>query len=58
MWEKWRISFSRRSDRQMAERLTDRIHQFYDRLEKLGRRQEALLVWGFFVLRGPRAFIW
>lgn len=50
MWEKWRISFSRRSDRQMAERLTDRIHQFYDRLEKLGRRQEALLVWGFFVL--------
>lgn len=34
----------------MAERLTDRIHQFYDRLEKIGRWQEALLVWGFFVL--------
>lgn len=34
----------------MAERLTDRIHQFYDWLEKLGRRREAFLVWGFFAL--------
>lgn len=50
MWERWRTSFSRRSDRRMAERLTGRIHQFYDRLEKLGRRREALLVWGFFAL--------
>lgn len=34
----------------MAQRLIDRAYQFYDWLEKLGRRREALLVWGFFVL--------
>lgn len=50
MWERWRTSFSRRSDRQMADRLTEKVHQFYERLEKLGRRQEALLVWGFFAV--------
>lgn len=28
----------------------DRIHRWYEQLEKLGRRREALLVWGFFVV--------
>ncbi len=37
----------RRLDRRMAERLTERMHQFYDRLEGLKKWQEALLVWGF-----------
>lgn len=40
------------SYKDMAVRLTDRlidgVHQFYERLEKLGRRREAFLVWGFF----------
>lgn len=30
--------------------MTEKVHQFYERLEKLGRRQEALLVWGFFAV--------
>ena len=34
----------------MAERLISRIHGFYHRLDKLGRRKEAVLVWGFFAL--------
>lgn len=50
MWERWRISFWHRSDRTMAVRLTDRIHEFYDWLEKLGKRREALLVWGLFAV--------
>lgn len=50
MWERWRISFSRRSGREMADRLLDKIHKWYDRLEKLGKGQEALLVWGFSAL--------
>lgn len=31
----------------MADRFTEKIHQFYDRLEKVGKWQEMLLVWGF-----------
>ncbi len=50
MWERWRISFWHRSDRTMAVRLTDKIHEFYDWLEKLGKRREALLVCGFFAV--------
>lgn len=34
----------------MADRLTDKVNQFYDRLEKLGKRREALLVWSFFAV--------
>ena len=50
MWERWRISFSRRSGREMADRLLTKIHKWYERLEKLGKGQEALLVWGFSAL--------
>lgn len=50
MWERWRISFSHRSDRAMAVRLTEKLQEFYDWLEKLGKRREALLVWGFFAV--------
>lgn len=32
----------------MATGLITRVHKFYDRLEKLGSKKEALLVWGFF----------
>ena len=34
----------------MADKLIGRIHGFYHRLEQLGRRKEAVLVWGFFAL--------
>lgn len=50
MWERWRISFSPRSGREMTDRLLDRIRKFYDWLEKLGKGREALLVWGFSAL--------
>lgn len=40
----------RRSDKGMAQRLIEKVHKFYDRLEGLSKRQEALLVWGFFAL--------
>ena len=34
----------------MATRLIDAVHNFYGRLEKIGRKKEALLVWGFFAV--------
>lgn len=34
----------------MAEHIIDKIHVFYQRLEKLGSKKEAVLVWGFFSL--------
>lgn len=30
--------------------MTEKLQEFYDRLEKLGKRREALLVWGFFAV--------
>lgn len=32
----------------MVTRLIDAVHNFYGRLEKIGRKKEALLVWGLF----------
>lgn len=34
----------------MATRLIDAVQNFYGRLEKIGRKKEALLVWGFFAV--------
>ena len=34
----------------MAEKWIDKIHGFYQRMENLGRKREAVLVWGFFAV--------
>lgn len=34
----------------MADKLISRIHGFYHRMDQLGRRKEAVLVWSFFVV--------
>lgn len=34
----------------MAEKWIDRVHEFYHRLDRLDRRTEAALVWGFFMV--------
>ena len=34
----------------MADKLIDRIHRLYDRLDRLGRGREAVLVWSAFAV--------
>lgn len=34
----------------MAERWIGRVHEFYHRLDRIDRRKEAVLVWGFFTI--------
>lgn len=34
----------------MADKLIDKVHEFYQRMDRLGRKKEAILVWGFFTI--------
>ncbi len=54
MWVRWLISSSVRPPEWelrgtvMVERLHDTIHGFYRRLDEMGRKKEAVIVWSFF----------